>query len=204
MNHHPSLARLSELQQLIADFASIERVLNLADKPRPENDADHSFGLALTAWFVAEKIAPELNSEKILKYALVHDLVELYAGDTFAFGDTKELASKADREKAAYLRLAAEWPDFDTMAEYILAYEEMADEEAKFVYALDKLLPILLVNLYEKHAYWAKYKITFEQFAEKKKQMLASKYIAPYYNELLEWMKSEEYLYRPADTSKQR
>jgi 5'-deoxynucleotidase YfbR-like HD superfamily hydrolase len=60
---YPSMARIAELQQFIADFAKVERVPQLADTGRPENDVEHSFGLALTCWFLAPKIAPELSLE---------------------------------------------------------------------------------------------------------------------------------------------
>lgn len=193
---YPDISRLADLQQLIADFASIDRMLNLANKDRPENDADHSFGLALTAWFLADKIAPNLDQQKILKYALAHDLVELYAGDTFSFGTEEDLATKHEREQAALKRLAREWPDFPELIKYIKDYEDRADEEAKFVYALDKILPIILVNLGEKHAYWRKHKVTRERFIEAKKKILASKYIAPYFEAILNWMEEGDYYHK--------
>ena len=84
---YPSLNRLAELQQLIADFAKVKRVPHLADNGQPENDMEHSYGLALTCWYLQPKIAPELSLSEILQYALAHDIVELHAGDTFIFDD---------------------------------------------------------------------------------------------------------------------
>lgn len=192
----PPIDRIAELQQLIADFASIERVLNLADKNRFENDADHSFGLALTAWFLAGKLAPKLDQQKILKYAIAHDIVEIHAGDTYLFAPTEHLDSKSDREDAALARLAEEWPDFPELIEYAQGYKNGRDEEAKFVYALDKLLPVLLVNLGEKNKYWNRHKITKEMLLAKKEKMKVSKYIAPYYVELHKWLNEHDYFYK--------
>jgi putative hydrolase of HD superfamily len=69
-----------------------------------ENDTEHSYNLAMTAWYLAAYF-PELDKNKLIRYALVHDLVEIHAGDTFAFGDAKHIASKSEREAAALNQL---------------------------------------------------------------------------------------------------
>lgn len=196
---YPSMQRLAELQQLIADFAKVQRVPHLADTGRPENDVEHSFGLAFTCWFLAPKIAPDLSVEKILKYALAHDTVEVHAGDTFVFGAQERLDSKSDREDAAIAQLAADWPDFPELAESAKSYKDRADPEAKFVYAVDKILPVLMVNLGEKSAFWERHQISLHmQATEKIEKIRVSEYIAPYYEELLAWMSDPNYFYKPA------
>jgi 5'-deoxynucleotidase YfbR-like HD superfamily hydrolase len=85
MSDSPSMDRLAELQQLIADFSKIQRIPPMGNSGRPENDVEHSFGLALTCWYLQPKVAPDLDLLKILQYALSHDIVELHAGDTFVF-----------------------------------------------------------------------------------------------------------------------
>ena len=82
---------------MIADFAKVERIPDLADNRRPEKDVEHSYGLAMTCWFLHDKIAPGLDIAKILKYALSHDIVELHAGDTYVF-DKEAVATKSERE----------------------------------------------------------------------------------------------------------
>lgn len=114
--NYPSVQRLSELQQFINSFGAVSRVFNLND--RLENDLEHSYGLALICWYLAPKIAPELNLEKIFKYALAHDTVEVHAGDTFVFADAEHIASKSEREDAALEKLYDEWPDFTEMVDY--------------------------------------------------------------------------------------
>ncbi|MDZ7744608.1 MAG: HD domain-containing protein [Candidatus Saccharibacteria bacterium] len=193
----PSIDRIAELQQLIADFACIERVLNLADKNRPENDVDHSYGLALTVWFLAPKLAPELSQEKVLKYALAHDIVELHAGDTFVFAPEDQLSTKNDREDKALKQLAKEWPDFPELIDYARGYKDKRDEEAKFVYAVDKILPPILINLGEKSDYWRKHKITKQMHNDKKRTILVSKHLKPYYQMLLDWTDSPNYFHNP-------
>jgi 5'-deoxynucleotidase YfbR-like HD superfamily hydrolase len=192
------MERIAELQQFIADFARVLRVPQLADTGRAENDVEHSFGLALTSWFLATKIAPELDIAKVLKYALAHDTVELHAGDTFIFGSQELLSSKSAREDAAIETLAEDWPDFPELSDYAKKYKAKHDEEAKFVYAVDKILPVLMVNLGEKDKMWHKHKITREmQIKEKQSKVQVSKAVEPYFDELVTWMTSPDYFYKP-------
>lgn len=199
----PSIQRLAELQQLIADFAKVLRVPHLADTGRPENDVEHSFGLALTCWFLAPKIAPELSLEKILQYALAHDTVEVHAGDTFVFGPQDALDSKSAREDAAIEQIAADWPDFVELSDYARGYKDKRDEEAKFVYAVDKILPVLMVNLGEKDRFWRRHKITLETQIAEKVKINTSEYVAPYYTKMVAWMSDPDYYYKPSTDSTQ-
>lgn len=196
MSDMPSMQRLSELQQFIADFGKIFRVPPLADTGRAENDIEHSFGLALSCWFLAPKIAPDLNIEKILKYALAHDTVEIHAGDTYIFADQHVLDSKSEREDAAIAQLAADWPDFQEMTDYAKNYKDKADEEAKFVYAVDKILPVLMCML-ERKDFWVRHKITLDMQVKEKLKVRTSKYTAPYYEKLVEWMSAPDNFYKP-------
>lgn len=183
---HPSLERIATLQQLIANFGGVERALNLPNTQRRENDNDHSFGLALTCWYLQPKIAPTLNLLEIFKYALSHDLVELHAGDTFAFNKAG-MEGKMDREKAAVNQLREEWPDFSELSQYTEGYMNRATEEAKFVKAVDKLLPPIMIEL-SGESEWERLGITLEAEKENKKSLYASEYLKPYYNLLLEWL----------------
>lgn len=194
----PTINRIAELQQFIADFAKVERVPQLADTGRPENDVEHSYGLALTCWFLAPKIAPDLDLGKILRYALAHDTVEIHAGDTFIFADPEVLASKSDREDAALEKLAEDWSDFPGMTDYAKGYKDKRDEEAKFVYSVDKILPVLMVDLGEGSDFWKRHKITFDMEADKKQNIRTSAAVAPYYDALLDWMRDNSEFYSEA------
>jgi putative hydrolase of HD superfamily len=184
--NHPSLERIAALQQLIANFGGVERALNLPNTQRRENDNDHSFGLALTCWYLQPKIAPTLNLLEIFKYALTHDLVELHAGDTFAF-DKAGMEGKMDREKAAVNQLRQEWPDFAELPQYTEGYMNRESEEAKFVKAVDKLLPPIMIEL-SGRSEWKRLGITLDAEKENKKSLYVSEYSKPYYNLLLEWL----------------
>jgi len=194
--NYPSIQRIAELQQFVADFSRIERVPQLADTGRPENDVDHSYGLALTCWFLAPKIAPELDLAKILCYALAHDTVEIHAGDTFIFAPEAELNTKSNREDAAIVQLEHDWPDFLQMTQAAKNYKAKTDEEAKFVYSVDKILPILMVHLGEQSIFWKRHKITKKMWQQNKVTIKTSDMVAPYYDLLMDWLSDTDYFYK--------
>lgn len=195
----PSIDRIADLQQLIADFACVYRMPNLADKDRKESDVEHSFGLALTCMYLAPHVAPDLDMARVLKYCLVHDLVELHAGDTFAF-DQEENTTKEDREQLALEQLKNDWADFPELIEYAVGYKNKVDEEACFVYFVDKMLPSIMVNLGEKDEFWKEHKITREMHeAEKNKKMTLTELGAEYAKMLNEWMADPDYFFRKED-----
>ena len=174
----PTVSRIAELQQLITALAGVKRMVNLTDTGRPENDAEHSFGLALTCWFLAPVVAPELDMAKIFSYALAHDIVEVHAGDTFVFADEEFKAGKPEREQAAIQKLTEAWPDFPALTDAAQGYKDRRDEEAKFVKAVDKLLPPIMINLGEKSDFWHRHKVTLtRESGEKAKSLAISKYI---------------------------
>lgn len=182
----PSVDRIAELQQLIAQFGAVERVLDLPGTSRRENNNDHSYGLALTCWFLQPKIAPGLDLLKVFKYALAHDIVELHAGDTFAF-DKEALKRKPKREKAAVKQLREDWPDFPELPEYADQYMDRFEDEARFVKAVDKLLPVIMIDLTGKSE-WERLGVTLADERENKVSIHVSEYMSPYYDLLLKWL----------------
>lgn len=197
MKDYPSIDRLAELQQMIADFSAIKRAIHIADKGRFENDVEHSYGLAMTCWFLASKIAPDLDLHKIISYALVHDLVELHTGDTFAF-DEKSIKTKSQREEKSFQRIKQDWQDFPGMLEAIENYESKSDKEANFVYTIDKMLPAIMVELGEKGLFWNRHKITKEMHeSEKYKKMRQSEEALPYLDLIIQWLAKRDNFYKP-------
>jgi 5'-deoxynucleotidase YfbR-like HD superfamily hydrolase len=194
---HPSVERIGELQQFVANFSKVMRVPALLDTGRLENDVDHSYALALTCWFLAPKIAPELNLEKIFKYALSHDIVEIYAGDTFVFAKAEEVGTKSDREDAALEQLYKDWPDFTEMVDHAKGYKEKVDEEARFVKAVDKILPLLVIELGESSKFWDKHKITLEMERKNKVTIHVSPYVSPYYEKAIAWLEGRDNMHKP-------
>lgn len=181
----PDIHRLIELQKLALTFQAIERhVCYTSEKlERAENDAEHSYALALAAWFLCSHFK-ELNRDKVLRYALAHDLVEVYAGDTSVFADKAIIVNKPERESKALERLALEWPDFPDLIQCMREYEARANDEAKSVYTLDKIMPVIL-NYAQKGRAWRKHGITFEQLHKTKEiKVQTDPRIHEYYKQL--------------------
>lgn len=189
--NYPSMDRLAELQQMIADFAKVKRAVPLADANDAENDVEHSYSLAITCWFLHDKIAPNLDIGKILQYSLSHDIVELHAGDTYPW-DHAAVATKYDREKAALRQIEQDWPDFPGITEFAEGYAEKIDEEAVYVYAVDKLLPVIMIELADAKTIWQAKKLTLAMERDNKVTVLKSDIVAPYYEKLLDWLDSRD------------
>lgn len=136
------LSNILQFMQLLINFQHIERVAYVQGFHRAENDAEHSYQLAMLARFVVTDNTLDLDIHKVLMYALVHDLVEVHAGDTFAFTKDETLrASKKQREGAALEQIKKDFPQFTSLTDAIQNYEDKIDPESNFVYALDKIIP---------------------------------------------------------------
>lgn len=130
--------------ELMDKMKEIERAIYLK-YPRRETDAEHSFHLAMMVITFAQDF-PELDIEKALKFALVHDIVEIYAWDTVVLVDVELLKTKEKREREALERLEKEfWEVLPDFIQLIKDYESKKSEEAKFVYSLDKIQPIIQI-----------------------------------------------------------
>lgn len=184
-NKKPDIQRLIEFQKLMLEFRTVKRVVNIPGTDEKENDVEHSFSLAMAAWFLLDHF-PLLDKDRSIRLALVHDFVEVHAGDTFAYGKVRELASKKDRETAALLQLKKEWPDFKELTETIEEYEHQKSNEAQFVYALDKIMPAI-VNFLDGGRVWQNHNITLQKLREEKeKKIPVTSEIFNYYQQLLE------------------
>jgi len=185
MAKRPDIHRLLEFQQLLVQFQGIARITHVPGAFEQENDTEHSYNLALTAWFLASYF-PKLDRDKLIRFALIHDLVEIHAGDTYIYADQATLDTKVEREAAALKKLEHDWPDFPDLTAQIHDYEQRQSDEAKFIYALDKIMPIMLIFLGQGHT-WQKEGITPEQLHNAKRHKVAlSKEINPYYEQLYE------------------
>ena len=133
---------LVKLGRLVLRFARVERVTYHEDGKRKETDTDHTVMLGVVACSVAEKLYPHLNLGTIAQYALVHDLVEAYAGDTPTFNASLAVrAGKVERERKALEKIQKEFTSFSWVGNTILLYETQSDMEARFVKTLDKCMP---------------------------------------------------------------
>lgn len=183
----PSLNRIIELQKLLANFSRIDRMVDRrhGEKYVPENDSEHSYNLAMTAWFLASHF-PHLNKDKVIKYAMAHDIIEVHSGDTYIYGDQELIDSKPRREAEALEKLKTDWPDFDELTDYIDGYAAKRDSEATFVYALDKLMPILIVYIHEGYS-WKEQNVTQKMVYDHKIDKVAlSPEVKNYFDQLYE------------------
>ncbi|MEG0832636.1 MAG: HD domain-containing protein [Oscillospiraceae bacterium] len=135
---------------------TIVRRTMLVDKSRRENDAEHSWHFALMAMILAQYCEDEsVDMLRVLKMALVHDLIEVYAGDTFAYDKAGNL-TKEKREKEAADRLFGILPE-DQGAEIRALWEEfdaMETPDSRYAASIDRLQPF--VNNYMTQGYtWA-------------------------------------------------
>ena len=187
------LEELFEYMTMLNAFRRVERVMRVAGTDRMENDQEHSYELAMMAWFLidSEKIA--LNRDLVIKYALVHDLAEVYAGDTYVFSkDPAELTSKEHRESEARLRLSKEFPQFEEMHQLMEAYERREDRESRFVYALDKIHPLIDIYLDEHGFMYRKHKVTWQMLMDHKHAKVAlSPEVKPYFDETMSLLQEE-------------
>lgn len=192
------ISRLLELQKLLASFNQVDRRSHRQHGNAfvPENDTEHSYNLAMTAWYIAQWF-PELDKSLVIQYALVHDLVEIHAGDTYIYGTEEELASKQRREAEALDTLEKEWVDFDDMNTTIHAYERRSDAESKFVYALDKIMPVMLIYIHDGYT-WKKEGVTVDMLYKAKiEKIKTSPEILPYFEELHALLLSRPDLIKP-------
>lgn len=143
---------------------SVFRQTILTDKSRQETDAEHSWHFALMAMTLFEYAGFDgVDINRVIKMAILHDLVEIYSGDTFAY-DVKGNEDKAEREKEAADKLFALLPD-ELAAEYRALWEEfdrMETPDAIYASAVDRLQPFLNNYLTDGHT-WVKHGVSADQ-----------------------------------------
>jgi len=147
----------------IDKLASVYRRTLLIDRSRNENDAEHSWRLGVMAMLLSEYAPGAIDVLRVMKMVLIHDLVEIDAGDTFCYDDAAAVG-KAGRECAAADRIFAILPA-DQSRELRSLWEEFEaarTPEARFAAALDRLQP-LLHNYYTEGAAWRAHGVTYEE-----------------------------------------
>ncbi len=161
-----SSKRIEQQLAFLVEADKLKSVLRrtlLTDGSRQENTAEHSWHLVLTAMVLEEHAAEPVDLSKVLRILIVHDLVEIDAGDTFAF-DAAGNMTKAEREKRCADRLFGLLPA-ELGAELRVLweqFEEHATPEARFAHAVDRVQPFLQ-NRETRGGTWRIYKLTREQ-----------------------------------------
>ncbi len=124
---------------------NIYRQTYVLHEDRKENDAEHSWHLAILAFMLEEYAAEPIDTLKVIKMVLLHDVVEIDAGDTYLY-DEEGYKSKAEREEKAAQRIFGLLPD-DQQDEYYALWREFEDDityESRFASILDRMQPLLL------------------------------------------------------------
>lgn len=150
MGNNSAKSRMEQQMDFILEVDKSKQVVRqtyLADGSRKENDAEHAWHLAIMAMLMGEHANEPVDVLKVIKMVLVHDLVEIDAGDTYAY-DAAGNETKRERELLAAERIFELLPE-DQAKELRALWDEFEDgetAEARFALSLDKIQPLLLNN----------------------------------------------------------
>lgn len=162
----------NELQQQIHFLREIDKLKGvlrqspLLDQSRKENSAEHSWHLAMYAFILSEHAAAHVNVARVIKMLLIHDIVEIDAGDTPLHG--QQDGSQFEREQQAAKRLFGLLPDAqgDQLSALWHEFEEGQSDDAQFAKALDRFQP-LLINVFTGGGTWVEGKVQYQQVLER-------------------------------------
>ena len=160
------MTRLEQQLNFSRELDKLKGILRqslLMDASRRENSAEHSWHLATLAVLLQEHAPEPIDITRVLKMVVVHDVVEIDAGDTFAY-DAVNGATQHEREQRAADRLFGLLPPDQgrELRAFWDEFEERRTPEARFANALDRLQP-LMQNFYSGGASWKKHAVTREQ-----------------------------------------
>lgn len=146
----------------IDKIKSIIRKTKLFDGTRYENDAEHSWHICMMAIILQEYSNEKIDLLKVLKMLLIHDIVEIDAGDYLVYTDKN--AEKNEKEKKAAKRIFSLLPD-EQGNELLMLWKEFEGKEtaeAKFAFALDRLEPVMQ-NYFNNGAAWKEHDVKYEK-----------------------------------------
>ena len=143
-----NMNRLEQQLQFILEIDKVKKIIRqtpLSDASRKENDAEHSWHIALMAYLLQEYVEEPVEVSKVMLMVLIHDLVEIDAGDTYAY-DEEGAKTKDERERKAADHIFGMLPEDQGM--YLKAlweeFEAYETAEAKYAHLLDNFQPLLL------------------------------------------------------------
>ena len=142
---------------------NIFRQTHLSGHGRNENDAEHAWHMAIMAYVLREYSNEKIDVAKVMLMCLIHDIVEIDAGDTYAY-DAEKLKTQTAREDAAKERIFSLLPD-EQKEELIALFDEFEafeTPESKFAHAMDNLQPLMLNNS-NGGADWKEHEVTAQQ-----------------------------------------
>lgn len=142
---------------------NIFRQTHLSGHGRNENDAEHAWHMAIMAYVLREYSNEKIDVAKVMLMCLIHDIVEIDAGDTYAY-DAEKLKTQTARENAAKERIFSLLPDEQKEELFALfdEFEAFETPESKFAHAMDNLQPLMLNNS-NGGADWKEHEVTAQQ-----------------------------------------
>lgn len=149
----------------------IQRKTKLFNSDRNENDAEHSWHLAMMTIVLAQHANQPVDVLKVLKMVLTHDIVEIDAGDTFIY-DTVKNHTNTEEELVAAKRIFGMLPK-EQAEEFIAIWQEFEDgvsNEAKFAKSMDRFEP-LLQNTSNNGGTWKEFNVPYQKVYEKKQKI---------------------------------
>ncbi len=149
--------RLDKQLKFTAEIDKMTGILRrtvLLDKSRRENDAEHSWHIAVMCLLFEEYAIEPVNVSRAATMCVVHDLIEIYAGDTFAY-DVKANEGKAEREKEAADKLFAQLPEEQgkMIRDLWEEFDAMETPDSKYASCMDRLQPFLHNTLTDGHTW---------------------------------------------------
>ena len=154
---------------------NILRQTHLSGHGRRENDSEHAWHMAIMAYLLRDYSNEPVDIAKVMLMCLIHDIVEIDAGDTYAY-DAEGLKTQKAREDAAKERIFSLLPE-DQKKELVALFDEFEDfttPESKFAHAMDNLQPLLLNNS-NGGGDWREHGVSAEQvYGRQKKTALGS------------------------------
>ncbi len=141
-----------------------------ADNNRAENSAEHSWHAALLAYSLSDFIDIDVDVNKVVLMLLIHDVVEIYAGDLYAFADKEQKAQQKQAEYSAINELYNKFPT-DKVKEIKalwIEFEKGETPEAKFALSMDRILPFLQ-NMNNRGGSWNKFNVSKKQILKRNK-----------------------------------
>ncbi len=146
---------------------NIFRQTHLTNYGRNENDAEHAWHMAIMAYLLREYSNEEVDIAKVMLMCLIHDIVEIDAGDTYAY-DSKAIESQKEREDAAKERIFSLLPK-DQKEEMIALFDEFENcesAESKYAHAMDNLQPLIL-NDSNDGSDWKEHEVTSDKIYQR-------------------------------------
>lgn len=169
------LAKQLEFILEIDKEKSIFRQTHLSNHGRNENDAEHAWHMAIMAYLLREYANENIDIGRVMLMCLIHDVVEIDAGDTYAY-DEKGLSTQKEREDAAKERIYSLLPE-DQKKELIALFDEFEayeTPESKFAHTMDNLQPLMLNHSNDGND-WKEHQVNESQvYARQEKSRLGS------------------------------